>query len=159
MNPSEAAVLLSKVSANDNREVTESAARAWSEALFDVDLRDALEYLPRYYREATRDGKNWVYPGDVLTGVQELFKERRQTVAGEAREAAVRGLSEDDQDVIDKGGVGMVGNRAYSQAYREFDLQHPMPGRDVLDRREFSEQERANNPAAFYKALAPRAAS
>lgn len=81
MNASEAAVLLAKIAANDGREVTEAAARAWAEALPDVTLQDALDCLPGYYRAATRNSRNWIYPGDVLEGVEALQASRRRSAA------------------------------------------------------------------------------
>lgn len=132
MNPAEAAVLLSKIAANDNREVTEVAARAWAEALPDVDVADAIEWLPRYYRAATRDGKNWVYPGDVLLGVRELFTERRRALMEEAERLAIEAVADPESDeVMDQGGAQMIGFRARIPVMKQFDLDHPMPGEEI----------------------------
>lgn len=81
MDAADAAALLSAVSANDGRNVNESTARAWAAALPDVTLSDALEYLPTYYRNATRGSRNWIYPGDILEGVTDLQKERVKSLA------------------------------------------------------------------------------
>jgi hypothetical protein len=101
MTPAEAAVLLSKISANDGREVTESAALAWAEALADCPLQDALDALPGYYRHATRDTRNWIYPGDVLAGAKRVQRNRRVDVY---RAAFDRALAEnpavDDTDEL-----------------------------------------------------------
>lgn len=122
MNPAEAAVLLAAVSANDNREVTESASRAWAAALPDVELQDALDYLPSYYRTATRDGRNWVYPGDVLTGVIELHKERRAVVAREAHDQAIASAGDIDEMERD-----LLARRAQVEAAKRYDAEHKRP--------------------------------
>lgn len=137
MNASEAAVLLAKISANDNREVTEAAARAWAEALPDVAVKDAIEYLPSYYREAMSDGKNWIYPGDVLMGVRELLNGRR-SAAAQIEEDRVRKsipLPESDE-ILDQGGIDYIVVRARVQALKAWDAENgPMPGDDVIARR------------------------
>jgi hypothetical protein len=120
MTPAEAAVLLAKISANDNREVTEAGARAWAEALPDVALSDAIEYLPAFYREATRDGKNWIYPGDVLNGVIEMHRKRRRA-AGLAARQAVLDAGEDDYE------AGPVALKAMMDATRAYDAAHTIP--------------------------------
>lgn len=125
MNPAEAAVLLSAISANDNREVTEAASRAWAAALPDVVLQDALDYLPNYYRTATREGRNWIYPGDVLDGVIELHKTRR-TIAANRAEAALE-VPPDTPDMDRE----LLVRRARVDAVKEYEATHCRPSRDV----------------------------
>lgn len=72
MNAAEAALLLSMASAYDNRTVSEIAARAWAEALEDVDLVDAKTVLVEHYR-GTRD---WLMPVNILTGVSDIRRAR-----------------------------------------------------------------------------------
>lgn len=98
MTPPEAAALLAAVAANDGRNITEANAHAWAAALPDVPLADALEVLPRYYRNASRDTKNWIYPGDVLELSKELHRERL-SIAGKAAYREVTGV--DMTDVFD----------------------------------------------------------
>lgn len=121
MNAAEAAVLLAAISAHDNREVTESSARAWADALPDVDLRDALDYLPTYYRCATRETRNWVYPGDVLEGVIDLHHERRRAFGEQARQEAIAVVDMDDPNA-DYNGV-----KAAIQAHRRYNAEHRIP--------------------------------
>jgi hypothetical protein len=119
MTPAEAAVLLAKISANDNREVTEAGSRAWAEALPDVALTDALAYLPSFYREATRDGKNWIYPGDVLRGVVATHTRERARIAQAARQAVL-----DSGDEWEVGGDAM---KALKAAAAKYDAEHAVP--------------------------------
>ena len=127
MNAAEAAVLLAAVSANDNREVTESASRAWAAALPDVELRDALDYLPRYYRAATRDGRNWIYPGDVLNGVIELHAERRRAVMRDARDEVTRRIGTDAD-------AELRAIRAAVDAGKAYDAEHSIPRLEQAER-------------------------
>lgn len=128
MTPAEAAVLLAKISANDNREVTEAGARAWAEALPDVALIDALEYLPSFYREATRDGKNWIYPGDVLKGVVETHAKRRSAIARAARQAVL------DAEP-DEWSAGPKAMRALRDAIEKYNAEHTIPQIEAPARR------------------------
>jgi hypothetical protein len=120
MNASEAAVLLARISASDNREVSESAARAWADSLPDVALRDALDYLPEFYRNATRDTKNWIYPGDVLNGVIELHRARRSKIAQAARQA-VLDAAEDEYE------AGPLALKAMREAVVKYNAEHQVP--------------------------------
>lgn len=124
MNAAEAAVLLSAISANDNREVTESASRAWAAALPDVALQDALDFLPNYYRAAVRDGKNWIYPGDVLDGVLQLHKERR-IIAADRAEAAL-GIPSDVPDME----RDLLARSARVEAVKAYNAAHTIPSRE-----------------------------
>jgi len=63
MKPSDAAVLLAKISAFDRRTIGEADAEAWAEALGDVSLPDALDAVTVHYRAQNR----WIMPADVLT--------------------------------------------------------------------------------------------
>lgn len=120
MTPAEAAVLLARIAASDNREVTESASRAWAESLPDVALADAMEFLPGYYREATRDTRNWIYPGDVLEGVRALHKKRRARAFVAARQAFLEAAGVDDMD------TDLAAARAGKLAALAYDEEHPV---------------------------------
>lgn len=127
MNPAEAAVLLAAISANDNREVGEAGARAWSAALPDIDLHDALKVLPAFYRSATRNTKNWIFPGDVVAGVVELHAQQRKDVGEQARieaasRRAIKGGANSDQRF--GGDMDIVALRARQQACLDFDDEH-----------------------------------
>ena len=143
MTPAEAAVLLARISASDNREVSEAAARAWADALPDVELADALEYLPRFYRAATRDTHNWIYPGDVLNGVRELYQERRRAVMEAARRDAIESADPADEEVQEKG-ADFLATRAAVQAGRQWDAEHDIPGREIDIKAERQSRERAH---------------
>ena len=59
MNPTEAAQVLAKAAAYDNRQATQAAALAWAEALdTDMPLTDALRIVGEHYREE----RSWVMP-------------------------------------------------------------------------------------------------
>lgn len=97
MTPREAAVLLTKLAAYDNRQPSEAAARAWAEVLIDVDLQEALDAVPEHFRQST----DWVMPAHILRIVEDHRRERHrlQREAAEqeraAIEAAQRGPVED----------------------------------------------------------------
>lgn len=121
MNTAEAAVLLAAISANDNREVGEAPARAWAAALPDIDLADALEWLPRYYRTATRDTRNWIYQGDVAAGVLQLHQERRARVGDDAVAQTAIGEAGEDND---PGHADLLVVRARRAALEAYDRGH-----------------------------------
>lgn len=123
MTPAEAAVLLAKIAANDNREVTEAAARAWAEALPDVALVDALTFLPSFYRNATRDAKNWIYPGDVLNGVSDMHRKQRASASWAARQAVFDAAGEE----ADFGETYEKAHRAQLDAITEYNRKHTVP--------------------------------
>ncbi|MCR6649747.1 MAG: hypothetical protein NVV70_17010 [Cellulomonas sp.] len=72
MNAAEAALLLSMASAYDNRTVSEITARAWAEALSDVDVTDAKTVLVEHYRQS----RVWLMPVDILDGVRDIRRAR-----------------------------------------------------------------------------------
>lgn len=72
MTPAEAATILALCSAYDRRTVGEADARAWSQALDDIDHGDAQEAVVRHYR--TR--RDWIMPADVRQAVGEIRGER-----------------------------------------------------------------------------------
>lgn len=91
MNPTEAAQVLAKAAAYDNRQATQAAALAWAEALDqDLPLQEALRIVGEHYREE----RNWVMPADI---------NRRWRTLGKARlETAVRmGLPEPPDELAD----------------------------------------------------------
>lgn len=91
MNPTEAAKVLAKAAAYDNRQATQVAALAWAEALdTDLPLTDALRIVGEHYREE----RAWVMPSDI---------NRRWRSLGKARlETAVRmGLPEPPDELAD----------------------------------------------------------
>ena len=91
MNAQEAAKVLAKAAAYDNRQATQAAALAWAEALDqDMPLQDALRLVGEHYR----DERNWVMPADI---------NRRWRTLGKARlEPATRmGLPEPPDELAD----------------------------------------------------------
>lgn len=91
MNPQEAAQVLAKAAAYDNRQATQTAALAWAEALdTDLPLQEALHIVGEHYREE----RAWVMPADI---------NRRWRALGKARlETAVRmGLPEPPDELAD----------------------------------------------------------
>ena len=73
MTPQEAAKVLAKAAAYDNRQPNEAAALAWSEALDrSLPLQDALRIVSEHYR----DERAWVMPADVNRRWRTLGRER-----------------------------------------------------------------------------------
>lgn len=61
MNRAEAALVLAKVQAFDNRTVGETTIEAWAEALADTDFKYALAAVTKHYHEET----TWMMPAHV----------------------------------------------------------------------------------------------
>lgn len=73
MTPQEAAKVLAKAAAYDNRQATQAAAIAWAEALDqDLPLQDALRIVGEHYR----DERAWVMPADINRRWRTLGRER-----------------------------------------------------------------------------------
>jgi hypothetical protein len=140
MNPAEAALVITAISANDGREPSEAAARALAAALPDVTLQDALDYLPTFYRNATHDKKSWIMPGDILLGVRAMHVERRREAMTTASRLAIEAVDPDDPEV-ERMGTDWVGLRAAREASQQYDENHVMPGAEI-DRRKAAEAER-----------------
>lgn len=76
MNRTEAAQVLAKAAAYDNRQPDQAAALAWAEALDpDMPLQDALRIVGEHYR----DERNWVMPADINRRWRALGKARLET--------------------------------------------------------------------------------
>lgn len=91
MTPQEAAQVLAKASAYDNRQPNEAAALAWAEALDrDLPLRDALRIVGEHYR----DERAWIMPADINHRWRTLGKTR-------LAEAERLGLPEAPEDIAD----------------------------------------------------------
>ena len=116
MNPTEAAKVLAKAAAYDNRQATQAAALAWAEALDpDLPLQDALRIVGEHYR----DERAWVMPADI---------NRRWRSLGKARlETAVRmGLPAPPDELADNPGDWHAIQRTPHQR-RELPSQPPPP--------------------------------
>lgn len=72
MTPADAARVLAKAAAFDQRTVGEADVRAWHEALSDLDAGDALAAVTRHYRQRTER----IMPAHVRDGAVEIAKER-----------------------------------------------------------------------------------
>lgn len=108
MNPTEAAQVLAKAAAYDNRQATHAAALAWAEALDpDMPLQDALRIVGEHYR----DERNWVMPADI---------NRRWRALGKARlETAVRmGLPAPPDELADNPGDWAAWKQAQIRAIK-----------------------------------------
>ena len=76
MTPQEAAKVLAKAAAYDNRQPNEAAALAWAEALNqDMPLADALRIVSEHYR----DERAWIMPADINRRWRSLGKARLAT--------------------------------------------------------------------------------
>lgn len=108
MNTTEAAQVLAKAAAYDNRQPDQAAALAWAEALDrDMPLQDALRIVGEHYR----DERAWVMPADI---------NRRWRSLGKARlETAVRmGLPEPPDELADDAGAWAAWKKAQLRAVK-----------------------------------------
>lgn len=108
MTPQEAAKVLAKASAYDNRQPNEAAALAWSEALDnDLPLQDALRIVSEHYR----DERAWIMPADI---------NRRWRTLGKTRlaEAERLGLPEAPADIADDPQAWLTWKRAQIRAIK-----------------------------------------
>lgn len=108
MNTTEAAQVLAKAAAYDNRQPDQAAALAWAEALDrDMPLTDALRIVGEHYR----DERAWVMPADI---------NRRWRSLGKARlETAVRmGLPEPPDELAADAGAWAAWKKAQIRAIR-----------------------------------------
>lgn len=102
MTPAEAAAVLSKCAAFDNRTPTESAARAWAEAVdSNVTLTDALAIVADHYARESR----WIMPADINGASKRIRRARLDVMKTPEPPAAL-----DPEDVD--------GWRVWSRAYR-----------------------------------------
>jgi hypothetical protein len=74
MNMIETTRLLAKVQACDGRPVGEAMVLAWQETLADVPYPDAMNAVPRHYREST----DFLMPAHLVKLVAQLQAERRR---------------------------------------------------------------------------------
>lgn len=73
MKPSEAAVILAKISAYDRRTSGDADAEAWAEALDgQVTIQDALTAVRDHFRESTE----WLMPAEVIRRAREIRRRR-----------------------------------------------------------------------------------
>lgn len=72
VNAPEAAALLAHAAGFDNRKPDAQAARAWADALADIDFEDALAAIVAHYATETR----WIMPADVRAGVKVIEQGR-----------------------------------------------------------------------------------
>lgn len=68
----EAAALLAHAAGYDNRKPDAHAARAWAEALSDIDFQDALTAIANHYGSS----REWIMPSDVRAGVRAIENQR-----------------------------------------------------------------------------------
>jgi hypothetical protein len=108
MNRTEAAKVLAKAAAFDNRQPDQAAVLAWAEALdLDMPLQDALRIVGEHYR----DERAWIMPADI---------NRRWRALGKARlETAVRmGLPEPPEELSDEPTVWAAWKKAQISAVK-----------------------------------------
>lgn len=108
MNTTEAAKVLAKAAAYDNRQPDQAAALAWAEALDqDMPLTDALRIVTEHYR----DERAWIMPADI---------NRRWRALGKARlETAVRmGLPAPPDELADNPGDWAAWKKAQIRAIK-----------------------------------------
>lgn len=84
MTPDETATVLAKCAAFDQRTVGRADVAAWTEALDDVPVADALAAVTRWYRTS----RERVWPSDIRQLAAAVSRERRREQRIE-REAAV----------------------------------------------------------------------
>lgn len=108
MTPQEAAKVLAKAAAYDNRQPNEAAPIAWAEALDrDMPLTDALRLVGEHYQ----DERTWIMPADI---------NRRWRALGKARlaEAERLGLPEAPDDIADNPQAWLTWKRAHIRAIK-----------------------------------------
>lgn len=109
MTPADAARILGTAAVYDRRTVGELDARAWADALDDLDPCDCADAVRRHYRDSTA----WLMPARVRELVTVLRRERKQ-VDHDAK--VLRGIAEateaHDRD---------VSHKAYLEARAAFD--------------------------------------
>lgn len=76
MNLKDATTVLGKCSAFDNRQPTQATALAWSEALADMPVRDALDFVTTHYASS----REWIMPSDLNRAWVELKRARLSAV-------------------------------------------------------------------------------
>lgn len=76
MNLKDATTVLGKCSAFDNRQPTQATALAWSEALADMPVRDALDFVTTHYASS----REWIMPADINREWRALRRARQQAV-------------------------------------------------------------------------------
>lgn len=156
MNPQEAAQVLAKAAAYDNRQATQAAALAWAEALDPgMPLADALRIVGEHYR----DERAWVMPADVNRRWRALGKARLET-------AQRMGLPEPPDELADTPGDWAAWKKAQIRAIRagcdaaqaEARAWHTL-GRTPRERRELpSQPPMPSEWAAMLDAATPRKA-
>lgn len=72
MMPSDAAKILSVAAVYDRRTISELDAKAWADALDDLDPRDCQEAVKRHYRNST----DWCMPAHVRSLVTVVRRDR-----------------------------------------------------------------------------------
>lgn len=77
MTPQEAAVVLGKCAAFDNRRPDPSTIAAWAEALDpDVTLADALDIVRDHYAES----RDWIMPADINRRSRDIRRQRTAAI-------------------------------------------------------------------------------
>lgn len=108
MNTAEAAQVLAKAAAYDNRQATQAAALAWAEALDrNMPLADALRIVGEHYREE----RAWVMPADINRRWRALGKARLET-------AQRMGLPEPPDELADDPAAWAAWKKAQIRAIR-----------------------------------------
>ena len=104
MNTTEAAQVLAKAAAYDNRQPDQAAALAWAK---DLPLQDALRIVGEHYR----DERSWVMPADINRRWRSLGKARLET-------AQRMGLPEPPDELADTPGDWAAWKKAQIRAIR-----------------------------------------
>lgn len=108
MTPQEAAKVLAKASAYDNRQPNEAAPIAWSEALDrDLPLQEALRIVSEHYQNE----RTWIMPADI---------NRRWRTLGKTRLANAErlGLPEAPDDIADNPQAWLTWKRTQIRAIK-----------------------------------------
>lgn len=72
MTPSQAAIILGVAAAFDRRTVGEADARAWADALNDVDPDTAVDAVKDHYAHS----RDFIYPSDIRAIVKRIHRDR-----------------------------------------------------------------------------------
>lgn len=89
MNQTDVTTILAKCSAYDNRKPAQATVAAWMDALDDMPLADALQFVTDHYRVS----RDWIMPADLNREWQQLRAARQRAISEADRPVAPGDLS------------------------------------------------------------------
>ena len=77
MNPNDVAAILAKCAAYDNRTPAQATVAAWTEALEDMPVADALKFVADHYAQS----REWIMPADLNIAWKRIRTERQRAIS------------------------------------------------------------------------------